>query len=230
MASMTISRDHFPPEGNITPNLVRTLFGNRLRNHNDDNSVEVKKCIDEVDRIRHDVREYARVNLKNKMVECVRAWKPEINTWSQLLNLWKNDGSEETAAIIFSACFGIFENGNECWMNDLETEYMTMKKMAYYDIGNGKGCIARVFSHMKNYLVKSVNAVTKTTHGQKVTVSRSSDEITDENRFLKRKKGKVFVPFVRDSQNKAKTSHLVKEVLDGKPKVVSDSSCLYYEY
>ena len=86
--------------------------------------------------------------------------------WSELLHLWANDGSEDMACRLWQACYGEFD-GMVCCEGSLEWTFMVNNRIKYVDdlAGNRKGCYAKLFSHRKSVVVKSINRVGSRTHG-----------------------------------------------------------------
>ena len=218
--SLTIHRLYFPHEANITSKWIRGIFSEELLGLEDDDPKVVAR-VEQAKKHRKDVRTFARDTLRSMMVEAVRAYDMRVGTWEKLCKTWADDDSDEMAAAIWNACYGIFD-ARPGWEYELESRFMTMHKWKFVEKDEDKkSCIARTFTSCKNILVKAINEKVMNTHKRKVTISRSKEQINNKTRFKKRKKGMTLCSFVKGENKEDGNRTAPQAILLGKVKPVS---------
>ena len=139
--------------------------------------------------------------------------------WS-LKAKFKEDGTPELACIIWDGIYGVFDDVG--WELQLEEEYMQLAELSYKKERSGvKGCFAKIITHQKNEVVKSINKCGRNSdHGGQIRMKRKSSEITPDTKFKKRKKGTCLGLFYNLALPGETPNELLKDVLNEQKKVM----------
>ena len=138
----------------------------------------------------------------------------EITSLSQMYCLFQHDARISTAKLLWDCFFGIFDK-NPNWDTDFEKEYMRDKTWGYRELKGlqedhtetkrNKGCIAKIICTVKNQLCDSLNQRARTTHGNRLGITREASEV-EINKDKRRPLG-VFMPWCyKDRDGNAITS------------------------
>ena len=193
----TISRSLFLPTTAITLHHVEQVFGAATITMSEE---EKEGLVSFAKKAKREATRYGDHNVKAMIVDHMKAFGYELASWSELLDEFRKNDTEEFAADLWSACFGMFDK-MPGWERKMEMEYMQLRKFEYhcgvaYEDGKvPKGCFARLFSNVKNDKVKNLNRFGKSGHGGFIKLHRDKSEITEETRGKKRKKGTTLGSF-----------------------------------
>ena len=144
-----------------------------------------------------DVFSYGRGQLESRMLRNIRDDGVDVGTFTELKEMFKEDESPTFAAKLWKACYGSFDGTR--WELDMEKEYMQMNGFSYekkdYMKQVPKGCFARELSRCKCEVLKSINKAAKNARGAQIRIKRKSEEMKEETRNKRRKKGETLCKF-----------------------------------
>lgn len=134
--------------------------------------------------------------------DSVGGWKLDlgltVNGWSQLRTVWTEDGGKVMNRLMWESCFGCFDR-DPGWARRMEERYLkkngwTMDHDGPADKKSNRrsvGCFESTFNRCKTERIKRLRDAARKTHKGEIKIKRSADEITDEDRYKKRPKGKT---------------------------------------
>ena len=182
----------FFPEGTVTEKDVRSAFGNVTLSMTDP---ELKELVRQVSDVKRDVVSWGKHRVRELLVEHSKEFLHDIMTFEQLGAYWKENGTEDTAAVLWQTCYGSFDFAID-WELHLEKEYMDNRGYSYTDTGKSpiKGCVARSFSLRRSEAVKILNRKSERSHKGTFYMARKDVMMKNGNKFAKRKKGTTIGP------------------------------------
>ena len=117
--------------------------------------------------------------------------KCRVRSASNITACFKEAESDADFQKMWEVTFGTFDR-QKGWAKKLANTFMSLKGWEYIlDTKPEKtrtGCVERQISKIKVELIKCLNTAAKLTHGKKVGISRSPEQITEGNKFEKRTK------------------------------------------
>jgi hypothetical protein len=182
----------FFPDGVVTEKDVRSAFGNVTLNMTDD---ELGEWVKQVSDVKSDVVSWGKQRVRELLVEHSKEFLHGIMTFQQLGAYWKENGTEDAAAILWQTCYGSFDFKIN-WELDLEREYMSLRGYSYVDTGKTpvKGCVARSLALRKSEAIKILNKKSDSSHKGTIYMSRKNVASQNGKKFAKRKKGTTIGP------------------------------------
>jgi hypothetical protein len=126
----------------------------------------------------------------------------DIMTFEQLGAYWKENGTEDAAAILWQTCYGSFDFLIN-WELDLEKEYMVYRGYSYVETAKSpnKGCVARSLALRKSEAIKILNRKSERSHKGTFYMSRKNVMLENGKKFAKRKKGTTIGPHATIGEN-----------------------------
>jgi hypothetical protein len=216
----------FFPDGTVTEKDVRSAFGNITLSMTDDELTELVKQVSDVKR---DVISWGKQRVRELLVEHSKEFLHDIMTFEQLGAYWKENGTEDAAAILWQTCYGSFDFRIN-WELDLEQEYMEHRGYSYGDTGKSptKGCVARSLALRKSEAIKILNKKSERSHKGTFYMSRKNVTLENGNKFAKRKKGTTIGPHATIGGEHYFKVEKAIERLRGKKKGKLVSEVLFY--
>ena len=182
----------FFPDGTVTEKDVRSAFGNITLNMTD---IELSELVKQVSDVKKDVISWGKQRVRQLLVAHSKEFLHDIMTFEQLGTYWKENGTEEAAAILWQTCYGSFDFMIN-WELDLEKEYMDYRGYSYGEKGKlpNKGCVARSLALRKSEAIKILNRKSERLHKGTFYMSRKNVMLENGKKFAKRKKGIMIGP------------------------------------
>ena len=188
LTSSSISPHWFPIGVACNAAHIKFVFGTQSYGWKED---DYKALIDRMVKERTSAMSWAKAKLEQRLVENMKTLGVSATNFSSLRALFKEDCSSYFAAKLWQACYGMFDQ-TPMRETDLEKEYMQVTGISYSASDDGKqvkGCIAKIMTHTKNELIKSLNKAGKYAHGGTIRLKRRSSEVAEGTKFKRRKKG-----------------------------------------
>jgi len=182
----------FFPDGTVTEKDVRSAFGNITLDMTDE---ELSELVKQVSEVKRDVISWGKQRVRELLVEHSKEFLHDIMRFEQLGAYWKENGTEDAAAILWQTCYGCFDFKIN-WELDLEKEYMDNRGYSYVDMGKSpkKGCVARSLALRKSEAIKILNRKSEGSHKGTFYMSRKNVTLENGKKFAKRKKGTSIGP------------------------------------
>ena len=129
----------------------------------------------------------------------------QIKEFRNVLESWRDDGSEVNASRIWNCMFGQFD-AKPGWEFEIERAFMELNKWEYIEVDSHmqktfrKGCVARLIRQCKVNMVKRLNNASKKTHHGLIGIKRKSANSPNDPAFKPRKRGYfVYDDYVKES-------------------------------
>lgn len=114
-----------------------------------------------------------------------------LTSWKAICECWKYNESGSFSPYLFELMYALFDK-LPGWESSLENSYMELNNFSYKPQDKPmKGSFARVFRWCLNLRVKNIRSLGKKYHDNEIRKKRLTDEITDETRYKKRRKGET---------------------------------------
>ena len=196
----------------VTLEHIWTVFGERLLSFPPDDVELLRK---EVGRLKKEATSWGHTKVERRIVDHLGILGyPELSQWRNVKENWKNDELGEFPPIYWKAFYGMFDTMSG-WETELEREYLRdVLEMSYTASDdrtkvsirvilfvvtchhlltnsfsvfyNTKGCFAKLFTRSKVRCIKQVNSLRK---DMQIRKNRMKEELTEDNRKKRRKKG-----------------------------------------
>ena len=111
-----------------------------------------------------------------------------VNTFADIQQSWKQDGSWPNVARVYEICYGDYEGSSkQYWSRMLEETYMRNQNIAYDTETRlrDKGCYEKCITKAKGNLVKQIMDKSANTHMKKVVLSLKGTKNLPENWSVK---------------------------------------------
>jgi hypothetical protein len=189
----------FFPDGTVTEKDVRSAFGNITLNMTD---IELSELVKQVSDVKKDVILWGQQRVRELLVAHSKEFLHDIMTFEQLGAYWKENGTEDAAAILWQTCYGSFDFLIN-WELDLEKEYMDYRGYSYVETAKSpnKGCVARSLALRKSEAIKILNRKSERSHKGTFYMSRKNVMLENGKKFAKRKKGTTIGPHATIGEN-----------------------------
>jgi hypothetical protein len=189
----------FFPDGTVTEKDVRSAFGNITLNMTD---IELSELVKQVSDVKKDVISWGKQRVRELLVAHSKEFLHDIMTFEQLGAYWKENGTEDAAAILWQTCYGSFDFLIN-WELDLEKEYMVYRGYSYVETAKSpnKGCVARSLALRKSEAIKILNRKSERSHKGTFYMSRKNVMLENGKKFAKRKKGTTIGPHATIGEN-----------------------------
>lgn len=209
-----LSRHWFPVGKSISQDYVKAVCGVQTYEWT---QREYEAVMKKMRRDKKDIYSYGKGQLESQILANIRKDGVEVGTFQELKEMFKDDDSPIFAAKLWKACYGSFDENR--WELEMETEYMTMNGLTYEKKAHAKqvpkGCFARELSRCKCELLKSINKAAKRAHGGQIRIKRKSEEMDQENRWKRRKKGETLGMFYNKVDDAKPVAFYAKMEPDG---------------
>lgn len=125
--------------------------------------------------------------ISNKMTIEKHGKRFVVQTFEQIGQSWKTDGSYDNARKFFNATYQLYDNRPEL-LEQIEIEFMR-GRFTYDKVPTEKhqGCVMEIIKSQKRYCIRQINDRSAKTHERRLTITR--DGFPEEERFKKRKRG-----------------------------------------
>jgi hypothetical protein len=175
----------FFPDGMVTEKDVRSAFGTITLNMTDN---ELRELVKQVSNVKGGVISWGKQRVRELLVEHSKEFLHDIMTFEQLGAYWKENRTEDAAAILWQTCYGRFDFRIN-WELNLEKEYMDYCGYSYGDTGQSphKGCVAQSLALRKSEAIKILNKKSKRLHKGMIYMSRKNVTLENGKKFAKRK-------------------------------------------
>ena len=118
--------------------------------------------------------------------------KNKVKNLHDLKLLYKSDSSVENCITMWNIMIGQFETGVEV-LKGVEQSILEQKKWKYSITESDKklrsGFVEKILLQQRRQKIRLLNNVARISHGRTFMLSRPSDIIHENNKFIKRKKG-----------------------------------------
>ena len=225
-APKVVSRNYFPVGSPVSRDHTIKVYGERAHGKNEDQLALWQKRLEKA---RKSARSWGTFQITRKMLEEATRLGIRATAVTDLHRMWKDDDSDEFGEKIWNIAYGCFDK-HAYWAMDLENDYMSLMNWQYPPraasaSAKSKSCIALLFSHVKNDLVKCLNraaSLSRGGHGRSVRIARTKTDISEDNKNIRRRKGE-FLPWMLTGQKKKRKG---ASPLKGRPpKMVRQDEC-----